>query len=168
MCMSVKEILSYPDNRLKRKSSAVTEFDEDLHLLIESMFETMYQAKGIGLAAPQVNVHKNLVVMDLSEERDGGICLLNPEIVHFEGEIESEEGCLSVPDTNETVLRAEKIRVEAVDREGRPLEMEADGLLAICIQHEIDHLNGRLFIDYLSNMKRLRIRKRIEKEMRQA
>ncbi len=165
--MSVREILSYPDARLKRKSSTVTEFDEQLQVLIDAMFETMYQANGIGLAAPQINVHKNLVVMDLSEERDGGICLLNPAIVFSEGEVESEEGCLSVPGVNETVLRAEKIRVEAVDREGKPWDMEADGLLAICIQHEIDHLNGRLFVDYLSNMKRLRIRKRIEKEMRQ-
>lgn len=166
--MSVMEILSYPDSRLKRKSSLVTEFDESLSALIDAMFETMYSANGIGLAAPQVNVHKDLLVMDLSEEREGGICLINPEIVYSEGEVESEEGCLSVPGVNEKVLRAEKIRVEALDRSGQPLEIEADGLLAICIQHEIDHLNGRLFIDYLSNMKRLRIRKRVEKEMRQA
>jgi peptide deformylase len=131
------------------------------------MFETMYAAPGIGLAAIQVNVPLRIIVIDVSEEHDRPVCLINPEILEREGEEQMEEGCLSVPGYYEPVTRAERIRVRALDRDGRPLEMEADGLLAVCIQHEIDHLDGKLFVDYISALKRQRIRKKLEKERRQ-
>ena len=134
--------------------------------LIDDMFETMYDAPGIGLAAIQVNDPRRVIVIDTSEDRSDPLALVNPEIVDRQGEEQMDEGCLSVPGVYETVKRAEKIRVRALDRDGGPFEMDADGLLAVCIQHEIDHLDGKLFVDYLSNLKRQRIRKKLEKEAR--
>jgi peptide deformylase len=164
--MAILEILHFPDKRLRQVCSPVEIFDDALQSLIDDMFETMYAAPGIGLAAIQVNVHKRLLVADISEDRSGAICLINPEILSTEGEEEMDEGCLSVPGFYETVKRAERIRVKAVDRKGNPLELEAGGLLAVCIQHEIDHLNGKLFVDYISPLKRGRIRKKLEKAQR--
>ena len=131
------------------------------------MFETMYQAPGIGLAATQVNVAKRVVVIDISEDKDQPLCLINPEILERDGIEQMEEGCLSVPGVYELVSRADHIRMRALDRDGNPFEMEAEGLLAVCIQHELDHLDGKLFVDYLSSLKRQRIRKKLEKEGRQ-
>ncbi|MEW8563600.1 MAG: peptide deformylase, partial [Candidatus Thiodiazotropha sp.] len=140
--------------------------DDSIRRLIDDMLETMYQAPGIGLAATQVNVAKRVVVIDLSEEKNQPLCLVNPEILAKDGEEQMEEGCLSVPGIYELVKRANQIRVRALDREGQAFEMEAEGLLAVCIQHELDHLEGKLFVDYLSSLKRQRIRKRLEKESR--
>jgi len=131
------------------------------------MLETMYQAPGIGLAATQVNVAKRVVVIDISEEKDQPLCLINPEILEKDGAEQMEEGCLSVPGIYELVTRANRIRLRALDRDGKPFEMSVEGLLAVCIQHELDHLEGKLFVDYLSSLKRQRIRKRLEKEGRQ-
>ncbi|HIP53582.1 MAG TPA: peptide deformylase [Chromatiales bacterium] len=153
--------------RLREKARPVEVVDENIRTLVSDMFETMYQAPGIGLAAIQVNVHKQVIVIDTSEEKNRPLCLINPEIIEREGEIRCEEGCLSVPGVFDNVTRAERVRVRALDREGEPFELEAEGLLAVCIQHEIDHLNGKLFVDYLSNLKRQRIRKKLEKEKRQ-
>jgi peptide deformylase len=136
--------------------------------LIGDMLETMYEAPGIGLAAIQVNQPRRVIVVDISEERNQPLALVNPEILEKHGEEQMEEGCLSVPGVYEPVQRAERVRVRALDRDGGAIEMEADGLLAVCIQHEIDHLDGKLFVDYLSNLKRQRIRKKIEKEARQS
>jgi peptide deformylase len=136
--------------------------------LIDDMFETMYDAPGIGLAAIQVNEPRRVIVIDTSEDRSQPLALVNPEIVEKQGVEEMDEGCLSVPGVYETVQRAESIRVRALDRDGQAFEMDADGLLAVCIQHEIDHLDGKLFVDYLSNLKRQRIRKKLEKEARQS
>jgi peptide deformylase len=135
--------------------------------LAEDMLETMYAAPGIGLAATQVNVHKRIVVIDISEERNRPLCLINPEILELEGIEEMEEGCLSVPGVYERVQRADRVRIRALDRDGQTFELEADGLLAVCIQHEIDHLDGKLFVDYLSQLKRTRIRRKLEKDQRQ-
>lgn len=164
--MALLEILHFPDPRLRNKAGPVEVVDDSIRSLIDDMFETMYQAPGIGLAAIQVNVQRRVIVVDISEEKDQPLALINPEIISLEGEEEMEEGCLSVPGVYETVKRAESIRFKGLDREGSPLELEADGLLAVCIQHEIDHLDGKLFVDYLSNLKRQRIRKRLEKESR--
>mgnify|MGYP002062552325 CR=1 FL=1 len=142
--------------------------DDDLRKLIADMFETMYDAPGIGLAATQVDVHKRLLVADVSPDKSEPHVLINPEIIERDGVTATDEGCLSVPGFYETVQRAEKIRVRALDRDGQALDMEVDGLLAVCIQHEIDHLDGKLFVDYLSNLKRQRIRKKLEKEARQS
>ena len=146
----------------------VTEVDSDVRQLVDDMFETMYEAPGIGLAAIQVNVPHRVIVIDISEDRSEPLALINPAIIEKTGEEEMDEGCLSVPGIYETVQRAEKIRVRALNRDGEAFEMEADGLLAVCIQHEIDHLDGKLFVDYLSNLKRQRIRKKLEKEARQS
>ncbi|MCG7963291.1 MAG: peptide deformylase [Candidatus Thiodiazotropha taylori] len=135
--------------------------------MVDDMLETMYQAPGIGLAATQVNVAKRVVVIDLSEEKNEPLCLINPEIIERDGIEQMEEGCLSVPGIFETVSRADKIRFKALDRDGVPFEEEAEGLLAVCVQHELDHLDGKLFVDYLSSLKRQRIRKKLEKESRQ-
>jgi peptide deformylase len=159
-------ILEFPDPRLRRKAVPVEQVDDALKGLIDDMFETMYAAPGIGLAAIQVNVHKRVLVADVSEDQSGAICLINPEIVASEGEEEMDEGCLSVPGFYETVRRADRIRVKALDRKGEPTEIETGGLLAVCIQHEIDHLNGKLFVDYISPLKRGRIRKKLEKAQR--
>ncbi len=164
--MAMLDILHYPDPRLRNKAKPVEKVDDAIRKLVDDMFETMYEAPGIGLAAIQANVPWRLVVIDISEEKNAPLCLINPEIVARDGEEESEEGCLSVPGIYDTVTRSERVRVKALDREGQNIELEADGLLAVCIQHEIDHLDGKLFVDYLSNLKRQRIRKKLEKESR--
>ncbi len=165
--MAILDILRFPDPRLRNRAKRIDQVDAALQGVIDDMLETMYQAPGIGLAAIQVNIAKRLIVMDLSEEKNQPLVLINPEIIERDGSDEYEEGCLSVPGIYETVKRAERIRVKALDREGNPFEMDADELLAICIQHEIDHLDGKLFVDYLSSLKRQRIRKKLEKEERQ-
>jgi peptide deformylase len=137
--------------------------DDEVRRLVDDMFETMYAAPGVGLAATQVDVHRRVLVADVSEDRSRPLCFINPEIILREGTQTLEEGCLSVPGYYETVARAERVRVRALDRAGESFELDADGLLAVCVQHEIDHLDGKLFVDYLSELKRLRIRKRLEK-----
>ena len=164
--MALLNILEYPDSRLRTTAQPVEAVDDQLRTLIDNMFETMYAAPGIGLAATQVDVHKRLLVADVSEERDQPVCLINPEIIERDGEQTYEEGCLSVPGIYEKVDRAEHIVVRALDRDGNPFEMEAEGLLAVCIQHEMDHLEGKLFVDYLSELKRKRVRKKLDKERR--
>lgn len=164
--MSLLDILYYPDAQLRRTAAAVDNVDGNVATLVDRMLETMYAAPGIGLAATQVNVHQRVVVIDVSEENDTPLTFINPHILLSEGEEEMQEGCLSIPGVYETVKRPAKVRVEAIDREGNPFEMDTDGLLAVCIQHEIDHLNGKLFVDYLSPLKRNRIRKRMEKWIR--
>ena len=161
--MALLEILNFPDPRLRRPARPVEGVDDALHRTVEDMFETMYAARGIGLAATQVNILQQIAVIDVSEERNEPRCLINPRIVERDGEESRQEGCLSVPGVFANVLRAEKIRVEALDREGQAMTLDADGLLAICIQHEIDHLEGKLFIDYLSPLKRQRIEKKLLK-----
>ncbi|MGQ0658836.1 MAG: peptide deformylase [Chromatiales bacterium] len=161
--MALLPILHFPDPRLRIRADAVKTVDDSIRSLASDMLETMYAAPGIGLAATQVNVRKRVIVADLSPAKDQPLCLINPEILNSEGEEEMEEGCLSVPGVFETVRRAERVRVGALDLDGQPVEMVADGLLAVCIQHEIDHLNGKLFVDYLSALKRNRLRKKIEK-----
>jgi len=166
--MALLNILKFPDPRLRTRARPVTEFDDDLRRLVADMFETMYEAPGIGLAATQVDVHKRLLVMDVSEDKSRPRVLINPEILEAEGEEEMDEGCLSVPGYYETVRRAERVRVRAQDERGEWFEIEADGLEAVCIQHEMDHLEGKLFVDYLSSLKRDRIRKKLEKQKKQA
>jgi peptide deformylase len=165
--MAILPILHYPDPRLRNKAAPVAEVDGKLRALIDDMFETMYQAPGIGLAAPQVDVALRVLVIDISEQRNAPLCLVNPEILSKEGVEQMEEGCLSVPGIYEPVQRARHIKVRALDRNGASFEMEADDLLAVCIQHEIDHLDGKLFVDYLSELKRQRLRKKLEKVRRQ-
>ena len=165
--MAILDILHFPDPRLRNKAKPVAQVDDSIRRLVDDMLETMYQAPGIGLAATQVNVAKRVVVIDLSEDKSEPLCLINPEILEKDGVEQMEEGCLSVPGIYEPVSRASHIRVRALDREGNPFEMEADDLLAVCIQHELDHLEGKLFVDYLSSLKRQRIRKKLEKENRQ-
>lgn len=164
--MAILPILHYPDPRLRNKAAPVEHVDDAIKTLVSDMFETMYQAPGIGLAAPQVNVSRRVIVIDISEQRDAPLCLINPEILAKEGVEQMEEGCLSVPGIYEPVQRARQIRVRALDRDGNLFEMTADDLLAVCIQHEIDHLDGKLFVDYLSQLKRDRIRRKLEKNMR--
>jgi peptide deformylase len=164
--MAKLKILEFPDPRLRKKAVPVTAVDDALRRLIDNLFETMYGAPGIGLAATQVDVHRRLLVADVSAEKDDPHVLINPEIVAKDGLEVSEEGCLSVPGYYEEVERAEHIRVKYLDRNGDAIEAEFDGLLAVCVQHEIDHLDGRLFVDYLSEAKRQRIRKRLEKDRR--
>ncbi|MAT82763.1 MAG: peptide deformylase [Gammaproteobacteria bacterium] len=164
--MSILNILEYPDPRLRTKARPVARVDDDVRRLIDDMLETMYDAPGIGLAASQVDVHQRIIVVDVSENRDDPHAFINPELTLISGEVETEEGCLSVPGFYEPVIRAEKIRVNALGRDGQPFELEAEGLLAVCIQHECDHLDGKLFVDYLSNLKRNRIRKKLEKQHR--
>ena len=166
--MAKREILHFPDSRLRNVAGPVEKVDDEIRQLVDDMFETMYDAPGIGLAAIQINVPQRVIVIDISEDKSEPLCLINPEILEKEGEESMDEGCLSVPEIYETVTRAEKIRVRALDRDGNSFEMDADGLLAVCIQHEIDHLDGKLFVDYLSNLKRQRIRKKLEKQSRQA
>jgi peptide deformylase len=161
--MAILDILHFPDDRLRHKAVAVKTVDDHTRQLIDDMFETMYEAPGIGLAAVQVNVFERVIVVDVSEDRSQAIALINPEITRLEGVEEMDEGCLSVPGIFEKVKRADAITVKALNREGQVIEMEADGLLAVCIQHEIDHLDGKLFIDYLSELKRQRIRKKMLK-----
>jgi peptide deformylase len=165
--MALMNILHYPDPRLRTVARPVSAVDEKVRQLLDDMLETMYEAPGIGLAATQVNVDKRVVVIDVSEEKNQPLCLINPEITRLEGVEEMDEGCLSVPGVFETVQRAERVSIRALDREGASFEMTADGLLAVCIQHEIDHLDGKLFVDYLSLLKQKRIRKKLEKEQKQ-
>jgi len=160
-------ILEYPDPRLRTRAEPVTRVDADLRRLIDDMLETMYAAPGIGLAATQVNVHLRLLVADVSEHKDTPLVFINPEVVAREEVGVMQEGCLSVPGCFEDVNRAQRIRVRALGRDGKAFEMDADGLLAVCVQHEIDHLDGKLFVDYLSELKRTRIRKKLEKDQRQ-
>jgi len=160
------DILLYPDPLLRRTADPVDDVDGEVATLVDRMFETMYEAPGIGLAATQVNVHRRVVVIDVSEEKDSPLTLINPVLVLAEGEAEMQEGCLSIPEVYETVRRPDEVRVAAVDREGRSFELDAEGLLAVCIQHEIDHLDGKLFVDYLSPLKRNRIRKKMIKRAR--
>jgi len=162
--MAILDILHFPDKRLRRKAKAVAAVDDGVRQLIDDMFETMYDAPGIGLAAVQVNVYERVIVVDISEDRTQPLSFVNPEITHLDGVEEMEEGCLSVPGVFEKVRRADTITLKALNREGENIEMDADGLLAVCIQHEIDHLDGKLFIDYLSELKRQRIRKKLVKQ----
>jgi peptide deformylase len=157
-------ILEFPDPRLRTRASPVPAVDGALRELIDDMLETMYAAKGIGLAATQVNVHKRVLVTDVSEERNEPRAFINPEILTRDGTEVSQEGCLSVPGYYDDIERAARVRVRALDRDGKACEEDLDGLLAICVQHEIDHLDGKLFVDYLSEMKRQRVRKKLEKE----
>lgn len=159
-------ILEYPDPRLRTVASPVAAVDDEMRVLIADMLETMYAAKGIGLAATQVDVHRRLLVADVSEERNDPRVFINPEVIARESVVSCQEGCLSVPGIYEEVERAQRIRVRALDRDGQAFELDAEGLLAVCIQHEIDHLDGRLFVDYLSELKRQRIRKKLEKDRR--
>jgi len=165
--MALLDILHFPDPRLRIKAKPVPAVTDATRRLIKDMLETMYAAPGIGLAATQVGVDERVIVVDVSDDSDEPQVFINPEILTQEGRETSQEGCLSVPGVYEDVERAERIRVRALDRHGKRLEFDADGLLAVCIQHEIDHLNGKLFVDYLSDLKRQRIRKRVEKEERE-
>lgn len=165
--MSHLTILHFPDERLRTVAKPVEQVDERLRKVIDDMFETMYEAPGIGLAATQVDFHQRLIVIDVSEENNQPLVFINPEILEKEGVEEMDEGCLSVPGIYEKVQRADRVRVRALDRNGEPFELQADGLLAVCIQHEIDHLDGKLFVDYLSSLKRQRIKKKLEKQSRQ-
>lgn len=162
--MALLNILHFPDARLRRKALAVAQVDDPIRRLIDDMFETMYAAPGIGLAATQVDSTWRVVVIDVSEDKSQPLCFINPEIIAKSGSEEMEEGCLSVPGYYDVVQRAEWVKVRALDRDGKPFELETDGLLAVCIQHEIDHLDGRLFVDYISELKRQRLRKKIEKQ----
>lgn len=166
--MTVRTILYYPDPRLRRKANPVPEVTDDIRRLVDDMAETMYQAPGIGLAAIQVNEAWRIVVIDISETRDQLQVFINPEILSREGEQEREEGCLSVPGIYEPVIRANRIHVRALNREGIPIELKTEGMLATCLQHEIDHLDGKVFVDYLSHLKQTRIRKKLEKQQRLA
>lgn len=165
--MAILNILHYPDERLHTVAAPVVEVNDEIRCLVADMAETMYGAPGIGLAATQVNVHKQVLIVDISEERNGLRVFINPQIIASEGMIEHEEGCLSVPGIYESVTRAEKITVRALDVEGKSFTLKADGLLAICIQHEIDHLKGKVFVEYLSRLKLSRIRLKMKKLMRE-
>lgn len=162
--MSKLKILEYPDPRLRTKAVPVESVDDELRQLAANMLETMYEAPGVGLAATQVNVHRRLLVTDVSEDQSKPLVLINPEIVQRDGIKVHEEGCLSVPGIYEKVERPDVVRVKYLDLQGETREMDADGLLAVCVQHEIDHLDGKLFVDYLSELKRQRVRKRLAKE----
>jgi peptide deformylase len=164
--MTILNILEFPDPRLRTRARPVTAVDDRVRRLVDDMLETMYEAPGIGLAATQVNVHERIIVVDVSENRDDPHAFINPRIELLGGRVETEEGCLSVPGFYEPVVRAERIRVSALDRHGSPRELEAEGMLAVCIQHECDHLEGKLFVDYLSSLKRTRIRRKLEKQQR--
>jgi len=166
--MAVLSILRYPDPRLAKVAQPVTRVDDAIRQLVHDMAETMYAAPGIGLAATQVDVHKRVIVLDVSDTRDQLVVLINPEIVAREGEQECEEGCLSVPGVYDVVKRAEKVKVRALDGDGRPFERVADGLLAVCIQHELDHLEGKVFVEYLSRLKQARIRAKLQKQERRS
>ena len=165
--MATLKILEFPNPNLRKIAVPVTSFDSDLKCLIDNMFETMYEANGIGLAATQVDVHKRLLVLDVSEERNDPKVFVNPTIDVIESDLtDYDEGCLSVPGFYETVSRPKKIKVSAQDKEGSQFEIEADGVLSVCIQHEIDHLDGKLFVDYLSSLKRNRIKDKLQKEQK--
>ncbi|AZI13469.1 peptide deformylase [Avibacterium paragallinarum] len=165
--MALREILIYPDDRLKIVAQPVNTFDQELHQLIDDMFETMYKEQGIGLAATQVNVHRRVIVIDIEGTKENQIVLINPKIIESSGETGIEEGCLSLPSLRGFVPRKEKLRVEALDKNGKAFILDADDLLAICIQHEIDHLNGIVFADYLSPLKRQRMKDKLIKLKKQ-
>lgn len=165
--MAILDILEFPDPRLRTVAKPIDTVDDALRQTIDDMFETMYEAPGIGLAATQVNVHRRLVVIDVSEDKSEPLVFINPEAEPLTQELgEYQEGCLSIPGFYEKVCRPERVRVKALDCDGKPFELECDGLLAVCIQHEIDHLDGKLFVDYLSPLKRDRIKKKLEKQQR--
>ena len=161
--MPLLDILVYPDDRLRKVAAPVAVVDDTVRSLVDDMFETMYDAPGVGLAATQIDVHERIVVIDVSEDKDDPLTLINPEILTTTGKLAGEEGCLSIPGIYENVDRAETIVFKALDREGVPYEREADGLLSVCVQHEVDHLDGKLFVDYLSALKKRRIRKKMLK-----
>lgn len=165
--MTILDILHYPDKRLRKVAKPVAEVDDSIKKLVAEMFETMYQAPGIGLAATQVNVHQQVIVIDVSPDKDQPLCLINPEILSEEGVEKSDEGCLSVPEIYEAVERAEKVTIKAMNENGEEYTLQADELLAVCIQHEMDHLKGKLFVDYLSPLKRQRVKKRLLKQQRE-
>ncbi len=163
--MSKLQILEFPDPRLRTVAKPVTLVDAEIRELVDNMFETMYDAPGIGLAATQVNVHKRIIVIDVTEDKSEPLVFINPEVTVLDGDAEDyQEGCLSVPGFYENVTRIPHVRIKAMDKRGQAFEMEARGLLAVCIQHELDHLNGKLFVDYISPIKRTRIRKKLEKQ----
>jgi len=164
--MAILDILHFPDPRLRTKAEPVQQVNAEIQKIVEDMIETMYAASGIGLAATQVNIHQQIIVIDLSESRDQPLCLINPKILRKEGKVCKEEGCLSVPDIYESVERAESVVVQFLDYQGKLSKITATDFLAVCIQHEMDHLKGKLFIDYLSSLKRQRIRKKLEKQRR--
>ena len=166
--MPLLNILRYPDARLHKIAAPVTVFDESLKNLVRDLAETMYTAPGVGLAATQVDVHKQVVVVDVSERRDSLVVLVNPEIVEASGVSDIEEGCLSVPGVYDIVERAERVKVRAYDQNGNPVTLEAQGLLAVCIQHEMDHLKGKVFVEYLSQLKQQRVRARLAKQLRKS
>jgi len=166
--MAIRNILHFPDPRLRQVAAPVETVDSDIRQLVDDMAETMYDAPGIGLAATQIDVHKRVIVIDISPERSSLLVLINPEILQGEGKQTLEEGCLSVPGIYEKVTRFERIKLRALNREGRSYELEAEELLAVCIQHEIDHLDGKVFVDYLSPLKQQRIDKKLQKQQRLA
>lgn len=166
--MSILNILRYPDARLHKVAAPVTVFDVQLKKLAIDLAETMYAAPGVGLAASQVDIHKQVIVVDVSERRDSLVTLVNPEIIESYGESDIEEGCLSVPGIYDTVPRAERVKVRAWDANGKSFILEAQGLLAVCIQHEMDHLKGKVFVEYLSQMKQTRVRARLAKQQRKS
>jgi len=162
----ILNILKYPDKRLRTIAKPVISVDETIKQQVKDMFETMYEATGIGLAATQVNFHQRIIVIDISDQCNEPICLINPEIIEESGEIQCEEGCLSVPDYYEIVVRANDIKVKALNQNGESFELEASEMLSVCIQHEIDHLNGILFVDHLSKLKQKRLKKKTEKKVK--
>jgi peptide deformylase len=165
--MAKLTILEFPDPRLRTVATPIKVVDDSVRRLIDDMFETMYAAPGVGLAATQIDVHKQLIVIDVSEDKNQPLVFINPVIEVLDEELaEYDEGCLSVPGFYETVCRPKRVRVKALDRDGNPFELEPEGLLAICVQHEVDHLRGKLYVDYLSPLKRTRIRKKLEKQQR--
>ncbi len=161
--VSILSILEFPDPRLRTVAKEVTTVDGQITKIVDDMLETMYEERGVGLAATQVDIHQRIMVIDTSEEKNKPLCFINPKLLELSGEETSEEGCLSVPSFFEPVKRAETVKVKALDKWGKSFELEADGLLAVCIQHEMDHLMGKLFVDYLSPLKRQRIKKKLEK-----
>jgi len=165
--MSILKILQYPDDRLHKIAKPVAEVNASIQKLLDDMAETMYAAPGIGLAATQVDVHQRIIVIDISEAHDQLLTFINPEIIAKDGEAQYEEGCLSVPGIYETVCRAENITVQALDKNGKQFTLEAEGLLAVCIQHEIDHLRGKVFVEHLSQLKQIRIRNKLKKRLRE-
>lgn len=166
--MALLNILRYPDSRLHKVAAPVTVFDESLKNLVRDLAETMYSAPGVGLAASQVDVHEQVIVVDVSERRDSLVVLVNPEIVEASGVSDIEEGCLSVPGVYDIVERAERVKVRACDQNGNAFTLEAQGLLAVCIQHEMDHLKGKVFVEYLSQLKQQRVRARLAKQLRKS
>lgn len=165
--MAILDVLRFPDERLRTVAAPVETITPELQQIVDDMFETMYAEEGIGLAATQVDIHQRIIVIDVSEDREDQLVLINPEILEQSGSTGIEEGCLSVPGSRALVPRAEQVKIRALDRNGKPFELEADDLLAICIQHEMDHLVGKLFVDYLSPLKRQRIRQKLEKMARE-